>query len=324
MTIEREPYIFTDKIRQFSRDIVKVSTDILTIDHDLLKSDFIGRLKAFSDTPKQGPNPFADEFLSPDNELGLNLFLNVVNFCYRDPFTKTDYKYANKAGDIIPRAAGLKAAMAESDINWGNIREVSEMTPDKWASIIQLANNPNFYLGTERGRRISEFAGYISGWTFGHAESVSHLVSSLDFDTNLFLSFLSYSGFFTDRFEKRSQLAVNMMDGVLKRRFGKFFVGTQNLTVMADYRLPQLAYNLDVIQLSPALKEVLVHEEILESESREEVALRAATIVIGEEIAIQMKLTEGEVDTIMWSMATSMAKSNQLSIPHMIVATDKY
>ena len=83
-------------------------------------------------------------------------------------------------------------------------------------------------------------------------------------------------------------------------------------------------YNLGAVVLSPVLKERLIRQQPLISESREELALRASVIAIAEQLAGLMKISEAEVDTLLWETSQHMARAGEMTIPHMLVATDKY
>ncbi|KKU08952.1 MAG: hypothetical protein UX13_C0053G0004 [Candidatus Woesebacteria bacterium GW2011_GWB1_45_5] len=37
-----------------------------------------------------------------------------------------------------------------------------------------------------------------------------------------------------------------------------------------------------------------------------------------------MRITEGETDSLLWRLAVDLGLNNKLSIPHMLVPTDKY
>jgi len=322
MKTERETgKFFTDGVRELAHRIVDTSTEILAIDHEVLEQDLLKRLQVYQNELKNRPDPFTDEILSPENELGLNLFLNVANFCFQVPQTSKSYSYTNKEGKVLPRFTGLKAAMVESGVNWGNTMEVSNLSSKKWAGIIQLKRNKEFYLGAERGRRMAEFA-----LTFDHSgfRNITEFLALCVYDTEILLPVLSNSGYFSDEFQKRSQLAVNMMNGVLKRRFNTEFKGMDTLTVMADYRLPQLMYNFGTIKLSEKLLGQLMRQEVIETGSSEERVLRAATIVVGEKLSKLMGIPEGQVDSLLWGLAVDLGRDGKLIIPHMLVPTDKY
>ena len=132
------------------------------------------------------------------------------------------------------------------------------------------------------------------------------------------------SGFFKDEFLKRAQVAIKMMNSVLATRMGYSLNGMNLLTCMADYRIPQVFYNLGAVDLTPGLRAHLESGKQIVSGSREEVALRATVIVIGRQLAEQMLMDEADVDTLLWEYSQVMDKNGQMRIPHMLVATDKY
>lgn len=211
--------------------------------------------------------------------------------------------------------------MSDAEINWGNTREVAKISENQWANVVQLDKNKDFYLGIDRGKRIAEFAGKMAQSGF---KNVTDFLDFAQYDTEVVLPILDKSGYFDDKFQKRSQLAIRMMNGVLKRRFDKEFKGTENLTIMADYRLPQVMYNFGAIKLSEELLEKLTRQEVLESDSPEELVLRAASVVVGENISKILGVDESEVDVLLWTLSQKMAKEGALKIPHMLVATDMY
>lgn len=319
---EREPVRhFSDSVRDYSHKIVETHRDLLLIDNSILESTFADDLRKFQESSKLSSDPFATENLTAENELGLNLFLDVINFCFSSPYSHNDYIYTDKSGGVIKRSTGLKAAMSDAEINWGNTREVAKISENQWTNVVQLDKNKDFYLGIDRGKRIAEFAGKMAQSGFKY---VTNFLDFAQYDTEIVLPILDKSGYFDDKFQKRSQLAIRMMNGVLKRRFDKEFKGTENLTIMADYRLPQVMYNFGAIKLSEGLLEKLTRQEVLESDSPEELVLRAASVVVGENISKILGVDESEVDVLLWTLSQKMANEDALKIPHMLVATDKY
>lgn len=78
------------------------------------------------------------------------------------------------------------------------------------------------------------------------------------------------------------------------------------------------------IKLSEELLEKLTRQEVLESDSPEELVLRAASVVVGENISKILGVDESEVDVLLWTLSQKMANEDALKIPHMLVATDMY
>lgn len=318
---ERDPIRhFSDNVRDYSHRIIETHKDLVQIDDSALEGDFINQLRKFQEDSK-GSDPFAVEKLTTENELGLNLFFDVINFCYSNPYSHQDYSYTDNEDKIIKRSSGLKKAMTETEINWGKTSDVAKITTDFWAKAIQLDKNKDFYLGEDRGKRISEFANKLNKSGF---KNVIDFLEFTEFDVEILLPILDKSGYFDDKFQKRSQLTINMMNGVIKRRLGKEFNGIDNLTIMADYRLPQVMYNSGVIKLSENLLDRLTKQEVLESGSPEELSLRAASVVVGEKVSKILKINEGAVDGLLWTLSQKMSKEDSLKIPHMLVATDQY
>lgn len=83
-------------------------------------------------------------------------------------------------------------------------------------------------------------------------------------------------------FYKRAQLATAM----LYEAFGGENLGdlhrTEELTVFADYKLPQVLRRLSILHYTPRLAKRIDQLEPLEASSREEVEIRAATVWAGE------------------------------------------
>jgi hypothetical protein len=52
--------------------------------------------------------------------------------------------------------------------------------------------------------------------------------------------------------------------------------------------------------------------------------LRATAVVLGEEVAKRLSISESEADGILWGLSQAMAKMGEMIIPHMLVATDAY
>jgi hypothetical protein len=100
--------------------------------------------------------------------------------------------------------------------------------------------------------------------------------------------------------------------------------GMRLLTCMADYSIPQLLYNLGAVKLNPNLRLQLEELNPIQPGSREELALRAAVVVVAEGLAKEMGVTEAELNTLLWEYSQELDQAGRLPIPHMLVATDKY
>lgn len=308
-----------DAIRRMASDIILNSTDLLVIHSDVVTGQLKTKLEEFRE--QHTANPLSVPNISAENELGLALFFNAVNFCYRDPTSGRDYLYTSRDGRQLRRTSAFVTALVESGLEWNQVQQVAQLTPDRWRDMLQLLAPNVLYLGMERCERITGLANYLSKKGF---KTVMDFVSSSQYEVSNLILPLMESGFYKDEFLKRAQVAVKMLDTVLTSRFGHRLVGMDLLTCMADYRIPQVFYNLGAVDLAPGLRAHLESEKPVLSESREEVALRATVIVIGRQLAETMSINESEADTLLWEYSQVMDRSGQMKIPHMLVATDKY
>ena len=111
------------------------------------------------------------------------------------------------------------------------------------------------------------------------------------------------------RFYKRAQICV----ADLRAAFGGQGWGALNevdqLTIFADYKLPQLLRHFGVLEYHPALAERIDREELLEPGGEEEVQIRAATIWACELLRQTISAATGEpvtaadIDAQLWLLS---------------------
>lgn len=92
------------------------------------------------------------------------------------------------------------------------------------------------------------------------------------------------------------------------------------LTVFADYKLPQLFLNFNLIVPSKIYFQKIKKRKIIKSKSLFEIELRMATIILGEEISQKIKIPSYKLDTILWSIANKI----KMKIPEPLVKTIYY
>jgi hypothetical protein len=88
--------------------------------------------------------------------------------------------------------------------------------------------------------------------------------------------------------------------------------GIGQLTMFADYRVPQILHHLRILTYSPALVCSLEAREEFESGAREEIAIRAASIIAVERVAAALR-ADGDacavgtssvlIDFFLWDLA---------------------
>lgn len=87
--------------------------------------------------------------------------------------------------------------------------------------------------------------------------------------------------------------------------------GIGQLTMFADYRVPQVLHHLRLLAYAPALVGALEAREELPSGAREEIAIRAASIVAVERVAAALKadgragtaVSSVLIDFFLWDLA---------------------
>ncbi len=310
-----------NNIRIFAHDILESSKDLLVIDKPKIEEVLLPEITRYLNARTEKAWLPEGHDLSPEQEIGLNLFLNVINFCYKDPETGHEYFFTDGDGKQVKRATGLLAAMARSRVDWNNFDSVGKMSVEEWREIAQISSANPMFLADERGNKIVGFAKHLLSLGF---KSTIDFIEGCELDAVPMVEMLNKSGYFEDMFMKRSQLACRMINDVLIRRQSSPLDNINKLTVMADYRIPQVFCNLEVVNLDIELLELLTTEYPIVPESREEIALRATAVVIGKMVAEKMGITEAEVDNILWGLSQDMVKTGEMKIPHMIVATDAY
>jgi hypothetical protein len=306
-------------VRTMAEDLIIHSTDLLTIDPSVVSGLLKQNLATFR--THRTENLLSVPSLTAEDELGLCLFFNSVNFCYREPSSGKEYRFTTRDGRQLKRTAAFFTALSESGLDWNNLQQVAALSKANWLKLTQLDENNPLYLGLERRERIVGLANFLIGLG---VETVSDFVELKDCNSLTIAQALIDSGYFKDEFLKRAQVALKMIDTVVARCMGRGLKGINELTCMADYRIPQVFYNLGAVKLSHEIEKQLVCLEPILSGSRAELALRATVIVIGLQLAELMAINEAEVDTLLWEFSQQMDKTGQMKIPHMLVATDKY
>jgi hypothetical protein len=112
------------------------------------------------------------------------------------------------------------------------------------------------------------------------------------------------------RFHKRAQLLVSDLYGAFGgERWGRF-TDLEQLTVFADYKLPQILRHWGVLTYLPSLAEKVDNRFLLPALSREEVEIRANTVWAGEllrrALAVRgAELRAFELDWWLWNESQS-------------------
>jgi hypothetical protein len=114
------------------------------------------------------------------------------------------------------------------------------------------------------------------------------------------------------RFFKRAQICVADLRAAFGGRQWGALSDMDQLTIFADYKLPQLLRHFGVLEYHPALAERIDRQELLEPGSEEEVQIRAATVWAGELLRQMISAATGEtvtaadIDAQLWLLSQNI------------------
>lgn len=126
------------------------------------------------------------------------------------------------------------------------------------------------------------------------------------------------------KFYKHAQHFALMLYGLLEKKVK----GIENLTVLSDYKVPQIFRYWGVLVYEDKLASKVDSWEVLEKDSMEEVEIRAGTVVTGdllhqELLKLGSDLKACELDVNLWLMSSAMQNGNRMK-PHHLVKTNAY
>jgi len=111
------------------------------------------------------------------------------------------------------------------------------------------------------------------------------------------------------RFDKRAQLVVSMLYSKLQGTNHEFsIVDKEAFTVFADYGIPAGLVANDVLDYDNELAEKIANGEEIESGSKEEIEIRAATVYVGDQLIHVLNDVHGidvgmpVLDYVLWQM----------------------
>lgn len=164
-------------------------------------------------------------------------------------------------------------------------------------------------------REVGEVLMRDFGGQFGNVLSVCNYDAVVFVNTcvGLFSNFrdVSYYETGTVRFYKRAQHLAIMVWSLLQKQGGRNLSRMEELTLLADNRVPQFLRHAGVLVYAEGLVRVVDGQVILESGSVEEIEIRAAAVVAGEMLRVELerhgeKLMAVELDVNIWLMAEKL------------------
>ncbi len=222
------------------------------------------------------------------------LIFNSINYCYFDEygnvFQDGDHRSSTLAGlRITENFEELKdpTFLSNVDSNYmlGDLFKADtpiSLVKDRVSAFREIGNfllrNPDFTFKKMFAR------------THGNAYFASQQIPTF---------FPSWS----DPFFKRAQLFIGMVQG----RFNHFDAGLEDLTVFADYRVPQTLHAMGMLRYNFELFNTISSNDLIPYGSRQELEIRAATIVLTDTLLDKLNehhsgsLNALHIDYLLWS-----------------------
>jgi hypothetical protein len=245
------------------------------------------------------------------------LLLDALNFCFWGEKDAGRWQISYQ-GEILngywAEAAALRRAVEEGKPLW-DARYLSNIDAQELATIFRshAANEPGIPLFEERLYIAREVGQVLLARFEGQ---FSHLIERVgQSGVGLALALAEHFPSFRDvatyhhrevRFLKRAQICVADLHGAFDGRSWGAFSDLEQLTIFADYKLPQVLRHYGALVYAPGLAERVDRQELLDSGCAEEIEIRAATIwaceLLRDELARQRgeSVTAVEIDSLLW------------------------
>jgi hypothetical protein len=264
-----------------------------------------------------------------DDDINLVFFETAANFCFWAQDSKDKWKF-DFEGQQQGGWYGLRstfAAALKNNIPVYDAKFMSTLTLSKAAELFRGVNGTQIPLLEHRVNNIVEAANFLIN---EHNGSAHEFVKSCGYDavkiaTAITQALVSYrdGAWYKNRWIwtlKRAQILPNDL-AMLTQKYPEFVIkNTNQLTVFADYRLPQILEHYGVLEYSDALEKIIGSKQILPAGSDPEVEIRAATIVACDELAKHCDMAINDVDVSLWLISQDMRDNTNLRPHHLTVS----
>ncbi|MEK9134801.1 MAG: queuosine salvage family protein [Patescibacteria group bacterium] len=269
---------------------------------------------------------------SPEETVQYYFFLDSINFCFWNTQEKKRWEFEKDDqwlhGYYAFSYAIKKAFLADKKLL--DASYLSEITFDEFAKIFE--SRGELLLLKERHEIIREnfkilqekYNGKAINLVTAAKNNVNKLVELIIND------FPSFNDYFESNgqkiyFLKRAQLFVSDINYAFQNKNTGYFKNMEDLTIFADYKLPQLLESEGILVYSEKLKNKLANYELIEKNSREEIEIRTNTIyacelLLGELNGLGRGLTSSNLDWILWVLS----KENEPLLPYHRTITTNY
>jgi len=250
------------------------------------------------------------------------LILDAINFCFW-PQESTNWDY-----DVL--AKSLKESYIK-DSTILNADRLVAFTKQDFTKIFPVLESERMI--DERVRLIQEvgfvllayFNGSAANFVRSANQSADELVKLV---TQYFPGFRDETIYYGKQIfiYKRAQIFVGDIWGAYGGKSLGMFHDIHKLTTFADYRVPQLLRELNIMEYSATLSQTIAEKQVIQPNSREEIEIRAATIQsveIFQQVLTEKNypLTSIQLDWYLWRRAENLKEK---MAPHHRVLTIFY
>jgi|SRR3989344_206937 len=241
--------------------------------------------------------------LSPEDKLQLDFAYNATNFCYwGHPHAQWFIEYQ---GREVHGAYGMKAAFnraLESGMPLLDSSFLENLKEEDLARIVD--GGGHLLLFNERLKFLRQFGRVLNSKYEGKATNVVEaaqgdairLVDEITSNFPCYNDSVDYDGSRV-LFHKRAQLVAHNVHTLLQKQ-GKGLARTDELTALADYKVPQILRNVGILEYAPTLAANIDSMIPLPTGSPEEVEIRAFTLEACERMAQNLKPKHPSLEVI--------------------------
>jgi hypothetical protein len=250
------------------------------------------------------------------------LVFNSINYCYFDEYDNRFQEGKNRSSTL----AGLRITE-----NWEQLRDpqfLSNVDETYMLGELFKAETP-ISLVKERSAAFRE----IGTFMLENPDFTFQKLFAKHYRNAYFVSQMipTYFPTWRDPFFKRAQLFVGMVQG----KFGHFNKGLEDLTVFADYRVPQTLHSMGVIRYGAPLLSTISSNELIPYGSKQELEIRAATVVGTDMLTAHLNeyhdgsLNVLHADYLLWSAMRTRGSlppgvMSSIDVPHHRTMTTDY
>lgn len=270
------------RCRAAARNVMEMAKDV-KIDSRRLPA-LVYRLEQWQQGPWIHTSPLRFDDLAMQDQLTVGLLFNAISFCYWPaPWWDNNWYECNVRRGSWALLAAIRHAI-DTDIPVLDPRFLRSLEREDLAAL--LDGRGRLALLGRRAEILREVGSVLEADVEG---SFVRVVEKADFSApRLVASILAHFPSFKDEvyidahsvpFAKRAQLLAADCHRILKGGGGGGLSGFEKLTACADYMLPALLVQEGILAYSSQLQELIDRQVPLPPGQRQEVEIRAATVV---------------------------------------------